>query len=274
MVLLFCVYNRWENSRGLSMIDQSQHDLIPLNLEPSRCLILIFALILYAILLKPTESHLRPGSSWEPECRLGNTGRNDAWADTPSYNEAELTMINLALRFWQQSKVRRAEAMLGQLLRGLLTALQRPCHFVLARCLYALGNVCETLGRLDEAERHDRKAQDLLIRQCGASHHRTADIICRVARHDMRRGSFQVALDALLKARSTWDAQSLFFTPELARVGFMISRLYAVRGEELPMEWRLRQAWTSFQNLRPFDTRGTEELDEKDFDGLLVFWCK
>ena len=185
--------------------------------------------------------------------------------------ENYLSYINLALAYWLQGKAKEGEKILRRLLAQGFEGMH---YFKQARLLYALGNFEETLGDLEEAEEHHRKALHLFSPYVGPSHHRTADILCRVARHETRKERYERAIEHLLTAKFIWDAHPDFYRPDLARVNFMLSRAYAGECEEMATERHLLIAWDLYQEIKPYDFKARAELVEKDFDDLVTFWSK
>ena len=190
------------------------------------------------------------------------------------HKATNLTIVNLALGLWLQGQLDRAEHLLRDLLEDLRSNLVPVRRFTLARCLYALGNVCESSGDIDRAEVYHCEALRIFIHNCGISHHRTANVAFRVARHDIRHGKYNDALEKLLTAKYTWESQSALFIPEQARVNYLLGYLNDLIGDEDAAQRYRLKAHDLYRELRHFYVRALSELGESNFDALVLWWCK
>ena len=64
------------------------------------------------------------------------------------------------------------------------------------------------------------------------------------------------------------------YTPMRARVQYHLSRTYAGQRKLSQARDARFRAWELRKSLRPHDERGPEQLKGKDFDDLVVFWCR
>lgn len=62
-----------------------------------------------------------------------------------------------------------------------------------------------------------------------------------------------------------------YFASELARVQFQISHVLSLMGNSSGADHAVRRAWDIRKALVPGDLRGPEDLQEADFDELVVF---
>ncbi|KAK3673350.1 hypothetical protein LTR78_006896 [Recurvomyces mirabilis] len=193
-----------------------------------------------------------------------------------------LPLVNLGLAYWLQGRPKEALTKLEQGLKDRENAygMDDRISFFRGRYLQALGNVVGTLGDQEKALDYHRKALLHYKTTLGNGHHRTADMLVKIAEHSIRMGQHENALallDVALKAyhsRYKGD-RGTAYTPEKARALYFRSRaLYAMSKDvdadeafEEAVEL-LREADSTLANCDP------TSLTTKDFDRLVAFWSK
>jgi hypothetical protein len=64
------------------------------------------------------------------------------------------------------------------------------------------------------------------------------------------------------------------YKPEKARAHFKLSKIYRQMDGEEDADQELREAYRLYREIRMDDHREAKVLDDKDFDGIVVFWSR
>ena len=113
------------------------------------------------------------------------------WLDR-EYDEA-MTVLDAAWRMLALQSHAEENSFRSVLLLHLRLVSPRLTSRRPARLMYAMGNVKESQGLLDESFDWHEKALAHFKRTSGINHHRTADVECRMALHYIRKKEFQNA---------------------------------------------------------------------------------
>lgn len=152
------------------------------------------------------------------------------------------------------------------------------------RFLHALGNVRNSQGAFDEALDYHRRALLFYKSTLGNHHHRTADVLVKVADHNIRLHQYDMAL-ALIDYALDAYSQSNNFISEKARASFRrIKTLRALQRVD-EADSQLRHCFEIYTRLFKDQVRANrasksdhktraEDLDDSDFDSLIVFWSR
>lgn len=159
--------------------------------------------------------------------------------------------------------------------------------FRTGRLLHALGNVYESEEDFEAAQRYHRKALWQYTNSIGPSHHRTADVCHRVARHCIRDRQFNEAAELIRQALTAWGLSPDRYANEVARTTFLQARLMREQNNEteyLRLKFEairlLRQIWERWSPLGEVNQilssreLGEGEETENDFDSLVTFWSR
>jgi hypothetical protein len=64
------------------------------------------------------------------------------------------------------------------------------------------------------------------------------------------------------------------YKPEKARAHFKLANIFRQMDRDPEADEELREAYRLYRELRPNDDRKAEELADKDFDSIVVFWSR
>ncbi|KAH8660511.1 hypothetical protein BX600DRAFT_523500 [Xylariales sp. PMI_506] len=145
--------------------------------------------------------------------------------------------------------------------------------FKTGKVLYGIGNVYLSLGNLDRAlEYHSRALKQWTV-SLGASHHRIGDVRHKLAQDLMGQGDFDKAQESLDEALRIFARRS-YHKHEYARSIFRQGQLYLAKGEAEKAEQLFKEAHHQRRALVPHDSRTWDELLEKDYDELVIYWSR
>jgi tetratricopeptide (TPR) repeat protein len=243
------------------------------------------------MIAEASETDIRLGISWN---ELGNAHMlNGNWAkgeecylqsivcmrELPDFQPItiSLPLANVGLSYWLQGKVDLA---LTTLLEGLNDRESKygrddRVSFITGRFLHALGNVKSDLEYHTRALVHYQAT-------LGNRHHRTADMLTKVAEHNVILGLHDTALALLDYALEAFSASTMFL-PERCRAVWMRSKALKGMGKYAEAETERDKAfqiymrvWKQRSNFKEGASikRTKEDLTDWDIDDLIVFWSK
>lgn len=157
------------------------------------------------------------------------------------------------------------------------------------KILHALGNVLVSQDRLGQGlDYHHRTLRQYQATQ-GPTHFRTAAAAHRLADHFIRLKRFSEAeyvtkyggfqsVDSngrhlIKQALSVFNGRS-DLRNELARTTFKEAQLYLAKGEGVQASTCFKKAYELRCEILPGDTKVLEEVQEEDYDELVIFWSR
>jgi len=190
--------------------------------------------------------------------------------------QVSLPGVNLGVVYWLTERYTEA---LDVLLQGLRDREKKfgfndRESFITGRFLYTLGNVHESLNNYEVSLEYHQRSLNHYRNTLGSAHHRTADAFVRITRHFMRLGQVAEALDLVDKAIKIYHNFDSAFEAETARAKFYKSKVlrYADKSEDADRELAESVKW--YYELTGKDAKSSEDLQEADFDRLVVFWSR
>jgi hypothetical protein len=168
--------------------------------------------------------------------------------------------------------------------------IQNTNHTRTGKILYGMGNLLEAQGRFDDSFNFHFRCLNQFRKVLGLNHHRVGDIYHRIAGHYMRQGlhkeseyithsdiSNPVLTDIfrgyLNSALKIFSARS-YLTNERARTTFKKGKLLQLMGQVTESNKLLLEAYGIRKQLRPYDMRPLDKLEESDFDELVAYWSR
>ncbi len=161
--------------------------------------------------------------------------------------------------------------------------------------LYGLGIVCAVQGRMVESFNYFGRGSKQLERATNtAVHWNVAKMRYKLAIHYQQEHDYNQAryatstfwslhlhkltlfTSALLSQCDEYYKTASHFNSMRARVLFRLSQCYIQLGRDyFPLAGDTQIfAWELRKPFRPHDTRGPTQLTMKDYDELVVFWCR
>ncbi|PVH87326.1 hypothetical protein DL98DRAFT_271169 [Cadophora sp. DSE1049] len=145
------------------------------------------------------------------------------------------------------------------------------------KLLHAYGNVKASKSELDKSYEFHLRGLQQYKSTIGNNHHRTADLCVKVSDHYTRLRQYSAASYLLDQALKIYGDRG-YYDPEKARALYKKGRLLQLLqdteekskkylDEALQLNRKLKKGGADFR-------KGIEDLTDRDFDDLIVFWSK
>ncbi|EGX95344.1 NB-ARC and TPR domain protein [Cordyceps militaris CM01] len=195
----------------------------------------------------------------------------------PHYVETMLgwSASNVGLMHWVMGNYDDAERVLLEIIQIFAShnGVDDTLSFKTGKMLYALGNVYVSQGKLQQGlELHNRCLRQYRA-TLGDSHHRIGDICHRLSDDNIYFGNYAEAQVLINQALEVFGGRRQY-QQELARSTYKASQVSRAMGNNDKAEEQLQEACQLRRALIPGDRRGNDELNEADFDSLVVFWSR
>ncbi|KAK4443298.1 protein SERAC1 [Podospora aff. communis PSN243] len=173
---------------------------------------------------------------------------------------------NLAFCLISQGKLDEAQSFLGPIVNS---APDRG--FRTGYILYPLGNLQIAKGQLDKAFKTHLDALKIYQQTLGDKHHRTADLFHKVAWHHHSRRQYAQAINLLNQALAVFNARPEWYRNERARTTYKLGCVLQDSGSLQEGSKLINEAEALRREILLTHVPPGEE---KDFDGLVMFWSR
>ncbi|KAK0508081.1 hypothetical protein JMJ35_009165 [Cladonia borealis] len=139
--------------------------------------------------------------------------------------------------------------------------------------LYYLGQVRNSQGFLKDSFQYHQRALSQFRATSGEDDFYTGLACYQVAGHTMRESDLSVT-ETLLEQAIKIFSRVKYNEPQLARAMFQQSKLLLCQGDDVGARSLLERSAVLRRQYVDFDLRLAEELEERDFEDVIVFWLR